>query len=98
MPNKSEVQIPVSKNDLCITGVVLGFQNDSITYRSKKTGQDETMVRDVVILNTSFGIVVCRFFNPSIDVKSVLREGTEVTFPISQYSIENGLKTATVRI
>ena len=90
--------IPCSPSDLCISGIVLGFQNDTITYQSKKTGKEETLNRDVVILKTSFGIVICRFFNPSLDVKSFLSEGMDITFPISQYQIENGLKTASVRI
>lgn len=89
---------PVSPNDLAISGMVLGFQNDTITYTSRKTGKEETLTRDVVILKTSFGIVICRFFNPSLDVKSILHEGDTVSVPVSQYSVENGLKTATVRV
>lgn len=90
--------IPVSPSDLVFKGLVMGVQNDSITYTSKKTGKEETLNRDVVILKTSFGIVVCRFFNPSIVVKDVCKEGSTVELPISSYQIENGLKTASVRV
>ena len=90
--------IPVSPNDLVFKGMVMGVQNDSITYTSRKTGKEETLNRDVVILKTSFGIVVCRFFNPSVDVRSVCKEGSTVELPISSYQIESGLKTASVRV
>ena len=98
MPMKTDNPVPCSPSDLTIRGIVLGFQNDSITYTSKKTGKEETLNRDVVVLKCSFGIVICRFFNPSIDVKSVLSEGMEVSLPISSYQIEGGLKTASVRV
>lgn len=84
-------------NDLTITGMVLGRQDDTITYTSKKTGKEETLKRQVLVLKASFGIVLCRFFNPSIDL-STLKEGSTVTFPVNQYAIEQGIKTATVRI
>lgn len=89
--------IPLTGNDLTIQGMVLGFQNDSITYTSKKTGQQETLNRDVVILRCSFGIVICRFFNPSVDVKSLLAEGQNISLPVSEYRVDNGLKCATIR-
>ena len=95
---KDNNPIPYSDSDLVIEGLVLGFQNDTLTYTSKKTGKQETLVRDVVLLKCSFGIVVCRFFNPSIDVKAVLKEGQMVKMPVSQYAIEGGLKTASVRV
>ncbi len=90
--------IPCGPNDLVISGIVLGFQNDSITYTSKKTGKEETLNRDVVILKCPFGVVICRFYNPSIVLKDVLSEGMEVSLPISQYQIENGLKVVSVRV
>lgn len=89
--------IPCSPSDLTISGLVLGIQNDSITYVSKKTGKEETMKRDVLVLKSDFGIVICRFFNPSIDVHSLVKEGSSVTLPVNEYRIENGVKTATVR-
>lgn len=84
-------------HDLTISGVVLGRQDDTITYTSKKTGKEETLKREVLLLKTSFGIVVCRFFNPTTDL-SVYKEGGNATLPVSQYGIEQGLKTATIRI
>lgn len=84
-------------HDLTITGLVLGRQDDTITYSSKKTGKQESLKREVILLKTSFGIVVCRFFNPTSDL-SVFKEGSTATLPVSQYAIEQGLKTATIRI
>ena len=89
--------IPVTSSDLTVSGLVLGVQNDNITYLSKKTGKEETMQRDVLVLKTSFGIVICRFFNPSIDVLTLVKEGTSITLPMNEYRIENGVKTAVVR-
>lgn len=90
--------LPISGSDLVINGMVLGFQDDTITYTSKKTGKEETLRRDVVVFKTSFGIVILRFFNSSIDVKAVLKEGMVLDVPISSYQIEGGLKVASVRV
>lgn len=84
-------------NDLTISGLCLGRQDDTITYTSKKTGQQETLKREVLVLKCSFGIVVCRFFNPSVSLAE-FKEGETITLPVSAYSIEQGLKTATIRI
>lgn len=84
--------------DLTVSGIVLGIQNDSINYTSKKTGLASTLNRDVIILQTSFGVVICRTYNPSVDVSKSFKAGQEAEFPISEYRIDNGLKTATVRI
>lgn len=97
--NKDDKQtIPVSETDLTVTGTVMGRQDDTITYTSKKTGKEETLRRDVVVIMASCGMIVCRFYNPSVDLSVVCATGNKVTLPISSYQIENGLKTVNVRI
>lgn len=97
MSNETSKLPPVGANDFPLTGVVLGLQSDSIKYVSKKTNLETEAKRDVIILQCPFGIVLCRAFNPSIDV-SFLKSGDRVTFAMTEYRLDNGVKNASVRI
>lgn len=91
-------KLPVlNSGDFPIKGIVLGTQSDNISYISKKTNLQTEMKRDVVVLQCPFGIVLCRSFNPSFDV-SLLKVGSEVTFAMTEYRIDNGVKNATIRL
>lgn len=95
---KQEIKLPpVGANDFPISGVVLGVQSDNISYVSKKTNLQTEAKRDVIVLQCSFGIVLCRAFNPSFDC-SLLKVGSTVTFALNEFRIDNGVKTAQVRI
>lgn len=88
-------------NELTITGLLMGKQQDNITYTSKKTNQQVEACRDVLVLQTSFGIVICRSFNndqKSIDVGKSLEVGKTYVFAVTQYGLDNGLKSASVRL
>lgn len=87
----------VGATDFPLSGIVLGVQSDSITYVSKKTNLQTEAKRDVIVLQCPFGIVLCRSFNPSVDC-SFLKSGDKVTFALTEYRIDNGVKTASVRI
>lgn len=86
-----------SPNDLVFDGLVLGVQSDNIQYVSKKTNLQTEAKRDVVILQTSFGIVLCRAFNPSVDL-SPLTSGQRVRFAVTEYRIDNGVKNASIKV
>lgn len=88
---------PVGINDFPISGVVLAVQSDSITYTSKKTNLQTEAKREVVVLQCPFGIVLCRAFNPSIDL-STLKPGVNATFALTEFRIDNGVKNASIRI
>ena len=100
---KENEPIPVGKiaNELTITGLLMGKQEDNITYTSKKTNQQVEAKRDVLVLQTSFGVVIGRSFNndpEAVKVSATLEVGKTYLFAVTQYSIENGLKTATLRL
>lgn len=86
-----------SPNDLVIEGLVLGVQSDNIQYISKKTQLQTEMKRDVIILQCSFGIVLCRAFNPQFDC-SLITSGMRVKFAVNEYRIDNGVKNATIKL
>lgn len=88
-------------NDLTITGLLMGKQQDNITYTSKKTNQQVEACRDVLVLQTSFGVVIGRSFNndpKSAEVSKTLEIGKTYQFAVNAYQIDNGLKTATLRL
>lgn len=94
----AEFKLPeIGPNDFPISGLVLGVQSDSITYVSKKTNLQTEAKRDVIILQTSYGIVLCRAFNPSLDLAQ-LKPGMQVTFALTEYHLDNGVKNASIRI
>lgn len=96
--NSDKFSLPaVSPSDFPICGVVLGVQSDSISYVSKKTNLQTTANRYVIVLQCSFGIVLCRCFNPSLDL-TLLPVGASVTLSMQEYRIDNGVKTANVRV
>lgn len=99
MENKTEINsLPaVGPNDFPISGTVLGVQSDNISYVSKKTNLQTEAKRDVIVLQCSFGIVLCRAFNPQFDC-SKLKVGSSVTFALQEFRIDNGVKNASVRI
>lgn len=86
-----------SPNDLVFEGVVLGVQSDNIQYVSKKTNLQTEAKRDVVIMQCSFGIVLCRAFNPSVDL-SQIAVGSRVKFAVNEYRLDNGVKTAQIKV
>lgn len=97
-PTESKGKLPEpSPNDLVFEGLVLGVQSDNISYVSKKTNLQTEAKRDVVIIQTNFGIVLCRAFNPSVDL-SFLQSGSRVRFAVNEYRIDNGVKTAQIKV
>lgn len=101
MKNDEVVNVGVVGGDLTISGLLLGRQQDNITYVSKKTNQQVEASREVLVLQTSFGIVICRSFSndgKSADVFKALEIGRSYCFAVTSYQIDNGLKCATVRV
>lgn len=96
-PNKT-IKLPSVNpvSDLVFTGTVLGVQDDTVHYVSKKTGLNTEMKRQVIVLQTSFGIVLCRVFNPQFDYSSI-PVGMKGDFAINEFRIDNGVKTAVVK-
>lgn len=89
------------RNDMVISGTLLALQGDTITYTSRKTQQQVTARRHVLILSTSYGPILCRCFADDLKVDEVvsqLKVGETYTLPITSYSIENGVKSASVRL
>lgn len=96
-----EIKSPSSltPNDLPIAGLLIGLQNDSITYTSKKTGQQIEAKRDILILQTEHGIILARSFSSeSSGFLQTVKVGDRLMLPMTSYQIENGVKTASVRL
>lgn len=94
---QNQVVPPVGDHDLTITGMLVATQSDNIQYISKKTNLQTEAKRDVLVVKCSFGVVLCRAFNPETDT-SKLVEGNTYTFAVNEYRIDNGVKMAQVRI
>lgn len=93
-PFTSAEQFP---NDITITGMLVGKSYDDLEYTSKKTGLRQTLKRAVLVLQTKVGIVLCRSYNAETDL-NVFEPGKTYVFPIAEYKIDNGVKSATVRL
>lgn len=87
--------------DLTITGLLIGKQQDNITYTSRKTNQQVEANRDILILQCDFGIVLARSFSSdpkAAEVARAMKVGDRYTLPVQSYSIESGMKSAGVRL
>lgn len=96
----NSLNLDLSK-DLTITGLLIGKQQDNITYTSKKTNQQVEANRDILILQCDFGIVLARSFSSdpkAAEVAKTMKVGERYTLPIQSYSIESGMKSAGVRL
>lgn len=93
-PFASAEQFP---SDLTVSGMLVGLSHDDLEYTSKKTGLRQTLKRAVLVLQTPVGIVLCRSYNGDTDL-SIFQQGKTYFFPITEYKIDNGVKSATVRI
>lgn len=88
-------------SNLCITGVLLAKQNDTLSYVSKKTNQQIEAVRDILIMQCPFGIVLVRSFqtdSAASDIVKSLETGKTYTLPIQSYQIDNGVKNAGLKV
>lgn len=94
MAFKSDKEFP---SELCITGVLVGRSHDDVTYTSKKTGLQQTLKREVLILQCPFGIAICRSFNSQTNMDG-FKVGETYCFPVADYKVDNGVKSFTVRI
>lgn len=83
--------------DITIGGVLVGVSHDDLEYTSKKTGLRQTLKRAVLVLQTKVGVVLCRAYNAETDL-SVFKQGSTYVFPIAEYKIDNGVKSATIRL
>lgn len=93
-PFTSADQFP---QDLTVSGLLVGLSHDDLEYTSKKTGMRQTLKRAVLVLQTSVGIILCRSYNGDTDLSTFV-VGKSYVFPIAEYKIDNGVKSATIRL
>lgn len=82
---------------LKLSGNVLSVETEPFEYQSKKTGQRETLVRSVIILQGDYGILVGTVWNPKTDV-SAIKAGQRIIVEISEYKIDSGVQRAVFRM
>ena len=82
---------------LKIKGNVLSCECETIEYKSKKTGNQEKLVRATLVLQGDFGILVCNAFNPTGDL-SGYKTGSAHVFELVEYKVDSGLQKGTVRL
>lgn len=82
---------------LKLSGNVLSVESESIEYQSKKTGQRETLVRSIIILQGDYGVLVGTVFNPKTDM-STIKAGQKITVEISEYKVDSGVQRAVFRM
>ena len=84
-------------NELTVTGVLVGHNKEKRQWVDKQSGQQKELLVDCIFLQSQFGILVLRCFNPTFDLDSV-KVGDTFVFPVEEYKKENGLKTFIIRI
>lgn len=82
---------------LKLSGSVLSVESETVEYQSKKTGQRETLVRSIIILQGDYGILVGTVFNPKMDMTTI-KPGQKITVEISEYKIDSGVQRAVLRM
>jgi hypothetical protein len=82
---------------LKVTGSVLSVESEPIEYQSKKSGQRETLVRSIIILQGDYGVLVGTVFNPKMDV-SAIKVGQKITVEIGEYRVDSGVQRAVFRM
>lgn len=83
------------KGALNITGVVLGVNTEHREW--DKDGIHKSMDLAVMFVHTQdLGVVVVRAFNPDVSFEDC-SQGDNVYVPVSEYRIENGVKTVVYR-
>ena len=91
---KSSSEFP---NELTVSGTFIAHNKEKREWNDKQTGQKKEMLVDCVFLQSSFGVLVLRCFNPVFDLDT-LKVGDSVCFPVEEFKKENGLKAFIVRI
>lgn len=98
MPQVKKYHTPEEfPGELVVSGTFLGHSKEHRVWSDKQTGALREMMVDCVIVQTGFGIVVLRCFNPQFDIGS-FKPGDSVAFPIEEFKKENGLKSCIIRI
>lgn len=82
---------------LKVKGNVLSCECETIEYKSKKTGNQEKLVRATIVLQGEFGIMVVNAFNPAGDIAG-FKAGSSHVFELSEYKVDSGLQKGTVRL
>lgn len=82
---------------LKVKGSVLSCEVETIEYKSKKTGNQEKLVRGTIVIQGDFGIMVCNSFNPSSDL-AVYKTGSAHVFELTEYKVDSGLQKGTVKL
>lgn len=83
--------------ELTVSGSLLGHSKEKRTWKDKVSGIEKELEVDCLFLQSSFGVLVVRCFNPKFDLTS-LKVGDTVCFPVEEYKKENGLKSVSIRI
>ena len=91
---KSPSEFP---NDLCVSGTLIGHNKEKRQWIDKQSGQQKELLVDCIFLQSQFGVLVLRCFNPSFDLDSV-KIGDTFCFPVEEFKKENGLKAFIIRI
>lgn len=82
---------------LKLTGSVLSAESEPIEYQSKKTGQRESLVRSIIILQGDYGVLVGSAFNPKMDMTTI-KPGQKITVELREYKIDGGIQKAVFRM
>ena len=84
---------------LKVSGLVLSYESEKFDYKSKKTGQQETMIRATLILQSQeAGILVGQAFNPKGDVSGYKVGAKIVGLEITEYKVDGGIQKAVFRL
>jgi hypothetical protein len=83
---------------LKVSGVVLSLESETFVYKSKKTGNQESMTKATLILQGSYGVLVGQVFNPKADL-SLYKVGSKVVdLEIRKYENDGGIQKCDFRL
>ena len=97
MDNKKYKSPSEFPSELSVSGALVGHNKEKREWIDKQSGQKKELLVDCIFLQSQFGVLVLRCFNPSFDLDSI-KTGDQVCFPVEEYKKENGLKSFVIRI
>ncbi|MDD4414891.1 MAG: hypothetical protein PHR14_10195 [Oscillospiraceae bacterium] len=83
---------------LKLSGVVLSCESEVIDYTSKKTGNQEKLVKGTIILQgADYGVLIGSVYNPKTDLATI-KQGAKLAVEVGEYKNDRGIQSVVFRM
>lgn len=82
---------------LKLFGVVLSCESEVVEYTSKKTGNQEKLVKGTIILQGDYGVLIGSVYNPKTDLSGI-KQGAKIGVEVGEYKNDRGVQLAVFRM